>query len=82
MNPNCLPSFFIFMPYERLPYTHLPFGIVVLGDVSQMKLYEIYWYLPGVLSIADDVMIHGKSHIEHGECFQCFLEITRKKESS
>ena len=37
----------------------LPFGVGPVDDMFQSKIDEIFWNLPNVLSIADDIFIVG-----------------------
>ena len=37
----------------------MPFGLKVSGDVFQERLDRILRLVPGVLEIADDIVIHG-----------------------
>ena len=43
----------------------LPMGTVVASDIFQKKLDSVYIGLPGVTGIADDMVIFGKSELEH-----------------
>ena len=37
----------------------MPFGLKVSGDVFQERLDRVHRPVPGVLGIADDIVIHG-----------------------
>ena len=56
----------------------LPMGTVVASDIFQKKLDSVYIGLPGVTGIADDMIIFGKSELEHDRNLLQFLETTRK----
>ena len=53
-------------------------GMVVASDIFQKKLDSVYIGLPGVTGIADDMIIFGKSELEHDRNLLQFLETTRK----
>ena len=53
-------------------------GTIVALDVFQKKLDEIFHNVPGVMSIVDDMVIHGKAIEEHHKNFLNFLSIVRK----
>ena len=56
----------------------LPVGMVVASDIFQKKLDSVYIGLPRVTGIADDMIIFGKSELEHDRNLLQFLETTRK----
>ena len=62
----------------RVQWKHLPMGTVVASDIFQKKLDSVYIGLPGVTGIADDMIIFGKSELEHDRNLLQFLETTRK----
>ena len=62
--------------YGRYRWLRLPFGTSVSSEIFQRKLAEALSGLPGVVSVADDVIIHGdtmESHDAHNKAFlqQC-----------
>ena len=59
-------------------WKRLPMGTVVASDIFQKKLDSVYIGLPGVTGIADDMIIFGKSELEHDRNLLQFLETTRK----
>ena len=62
----------------RYQFKRLPMGIVVASDIFQKKLDAVYIGLPGVTGIADDMIIFGKTELEHDRNLLQFLETTRK----
>ena len=44
----------------------------------QRKLDAIFLDIPGVTGIADDMMIYGRSDLEHDKHLLNFLEVSRK----
>ena len=56
----------------------LPMGTVVASDIFQKKLDSVYIGLPGVTEISDDMIIFGKTELEHDKNLLQFLETTRK----
>ena len=43
----------------------MPFGLIVSGDVFQERLDRVLRLVPGVLGIADDIVIHGATGNTH-----------------
>ena len=43
----------------------MPFGFKVSGDVFQERLDRVLRLVPGVLGIADDIVIHGTMENTH-----------------
>ena len=49
----------------RFQWTRLPMGSIVAQDIFQRKLDGIFLDIPGVTGIADDMVIYGRSDLEH-----------------
>ena len=64
-------------PYGRYCFTRLPFGIVSAQDVFQKKVDQTYDGLPGVVGIADDIVVFGKDNKEHDVNLINMMERTR-----
>ena len=47
------------MPLGKYRWLRMPFGLKVSGDVFQERLDRVIRLVPGVLGIADDIVIHG-----------------------
>ena len=62
----------------RFQWTRLPMGSVVAQDMFQRKLDAIFLDIPGVMGIADDMVIYGKTNLEHDRHLINFLNICRK----
>ena len=62
----------------RFQWTRLPMGSIVAQDVFQKKLDAIFLDIPGVTGIADDMVIYGKTDLEHDRHLINFLDICRK----
>ena len=62
----------------RFQWTQLPMGSIVAQDVFQRKLDAIFLSIPGVTGIADDMIIYGRSNLEHDKHLINFLEVCRK----
>ncbi|MCG8429678.1 MAG: hypothetical protein MJA29_00665, partial [Candidatus Omnitrophica bacterium] len=62
----------------RFQWTRLPLGTVVASDIFQKKLDSIFAGQPGITGIADDMVIYGKSTMEHDRNFLRFMELCRK----
>ena len=53
-------------------------GSIVAQDVFQRKLDGIFLSVPGVIRIADDMIIYGRTNLEHDKHLVNFLEVCRK----
>ena len=62
----------------RFQWTRLPMGSVVAQDIFQRKLDGIFLDIPGVTGIADNMVIYGRSDLEHDRHLVNFLDICRK----
>ena len=62
----------------RFQWIRLPMGSIVAQDVFQRKLDAIFLDIPGVTGIADDMVIYGKTDLEHDRHLINFLDICRK----
>ena len=62
----------------RFQWTRLPMGSIVAQDVFQRKLDAILLDVPGVTGIADDMVIYGRSDLEHDKHLINFLEVCRR----
>ena len=62
----------------RFQWTQLPVGSIVAQDVFQRKLDAIFLDIPGVTGIADDMIIYGRSNLEHDKHLINFMEVCRK----
>ena len=52
-------------PFGRYKWLGLPFAFNVSSEIFQKRLCQALEGLPGVLCIADDIIIHGKDDQEH-----------------
>ena len=62
----------------RFQWTQLPMGSIVVQDVFQRKLDAIFLSVPGVTSIADNMIIYGRTDQEHDQHLVNFLKVCRK----
>ena len=62
----------------RFQWTQLPMGSIVAQDMFQRKLDTIFLDILGVTGIADDMIIYGRSNLEHDKHLTNFLEVCRK----
>ncbi|XP_014672358.1 PREDICTED: uncharacterized protein LOC106812875 [Priapulus caudatus] len=53
--------------FGRFRWLRLPFGLCVSSEIFQRKLLEALSDLPGVLCIADNVVVHARTMPEHDE---------------
>ena len=62
----------------RFQWTRLPMGSIVAQDVFQRKLDVIFLDVPGITGIFDDMVIYGRTNLEHDRHLINFLNICRK----
>ena len=55
----------IITPFGRYRFTRLPFGSKVSAEIFQRKLQENIEGLPGVICVADDILIYGQNQEDH-----------------
>ena len=54
-------------PWGKYRWLRMLFGLKVSGDVFQERLDKVLRLVPGVLRIADDIVIHGPTENTHDE---------------
>ena len=69
-------------PYGRYRWLRLPFGLNVSSEIFQKHLHLALEGLPGVNCIADDVLIHGTSDVDHDSNLEGFMRRFNRKVSS
>ena len=62
----------------RFQWTRLPMGSIVAQDVFQRKLDGIFLDVPGATGIPDNMVIYGRTDLEHDRHLINFLDICRK----
>ena len=55
-------------------FLRLPFGLSVSAEIFQRKLHQSLANLNGVICIADDIVVHGKTKEEHDTNLEKFLQ--------
>ena len=65
--------------FGRYRWLRLPFGLNVSSEIFQKRILECFIGLPGIVCIADDVVIHGKTIEEHDRNLELFLSRCREK---
>ena len=60
----------------RFQWTQLPMGSIVAQDLFQRKLKSIFFDMPGVTGIPDDMIIYGRDDQKHNGNLN-FLEVCR-----
>ena len=78
LNPESQKYTMMALDLGRFQWTSLPMGSIVAQDVFQRKLDAIFLDIPGVMGIADDMVIYGKTDLEHDRHLINFLNICRK----
>ena len=65
----------------RFQWTRLPIGSIVTQDAFQRKLDAIFLDVPGVTGIADDMVIYGRTDLEHDKHLINFPQHLQKEHS-
>ena len=68
--------------FGRYRWLRLPFGFCVPSEIFQKRMYECFKDLPGIVCIADDIIIHGKDIVEHDKNLELFLQRCRENNIS
>ena len=66
-------------PFGRYCFKRLPFGLVSAQDIFQRKIDETYDGLPGIICIADDVVVYGQDDETHDENLTRMMERTKER---
>jgi hypothetical protein len=61
-------------PHGRYCFLRLPFGLICAQDIFQRKVDETFGDLPGVTGIADDIVVYGKTRLEHDKNLRAVME--------
>ena len=64
-------------PWGKYRWLRMPFGLKVSGDVFQERLDRVLRLVPGVLRIADDIVIHGATENTHDGTVLVLCETAR-----
>ena len=64
-------------PWGKLRWLRLPFRLKIASDVFQERLDRVLRLLEGVHRIADDILIHGETKIQHDGRLLTQLETAR-----
>ena len=64
-------------PWGKYRWLRMPFGLKVSGDVFQERLDRVIRLVPGVLGIADDIVIHGATENTHDGTVLVLCETAR-----
>ena len=65
-------------PYGRYCFNRLPFGITSAPEFFQKQMSNILSGLEGVVCMIDDVLVHGKTQLEHDQRLTAVLDRLRK----
>ena len=65
-------------PYGRYCLRRFPFGLVSAQDVFQKKVDQIFEGLPGVVAIADGIVVIGKTETEHDKHLDNVMRCTQQ----
>lgn len=60
--------------FGRYRYLRLPFGLCMSGDEFIKKMDECFEGLEGVVTIVDDILVHGRTRAEHDKNLKAVLD--------
>ena len=60
--------------FGRYRWLRLPFGLSVSAEIFQKHMLNTFSDLPGVVCVADDIIIHGKTTEEHDRNLENFFK--------
>ena len=63
--------------WGKYRWLRMPFGLKVSGDAFQERLDKVLRLVPGVLGIADDIIIHGPTENTHDGTVLILCETAR-----
>ena len=66
-------------PFGRYCFKRLPFGLVSAQDIFQRMIDETCDGLPGIILIADDVVVYGQDDKTHDENLTRLMERTKER---
>lgn len=66
-------------PFGRYCFRRLPFGLKTSQDVFQLAMDRTLEGLPGVIAIADDIVVYGSTIKEHDDNLQRLMERARQQ---
>ena len=64
-------------PWGKFRWLRLPFGLKIASDVFQERLDRVLRLLKGIHGIADDILTHGETEIQHNRRLPTLLETAR-----
>ena len=69
-------------PWGKYRWLRLPFGLKIASDVFQERLDRVLRLLEGVHGIADDILTHRETEVQHNGRLLTLLETARMKNLS
>ena len=66
-------------PFGRFCFKRLPFGLKTSQDVFQRAMDQILDGLPGIVTIADDIVVYGTDENDHDENLHRLMQLAQKK---
>eukprot|EP00057_Strongylocentrotus_purpuratus_P007993 XP_011662467.1 PREDICTED: uncharacterized protein K02A2.6-like [Strongylocentrotus purpuratus] len=65
-------------PFGRYRFKRLPFGLCVSQDVFQQRMNQILEKCPGVIGMADDIAVVGKTAVEHDANLHNLMRVAKE----
>ena len=63
--------------WDKFRWLRLPFGLKIASDVFQERLDRVFRLLKGIHGLADDILTHGETEIQHNGRLLTVLEAAR-----
>ena len=64
-------------PWGKYRWLRLPFGLKIASDMFQERIDRVLRLLKGVHGIADDILTHGETEVQHNGWLLTLLETAR-----
>ena len=64
-------------PFGRFCFKRMPFGLVMSQDVYQSRIDQIVEKCPGVVGIADDMVVYGSTEDEHDKNLHNLMRVAQ-----
>ncbi len=74
LSPESVTLTTFITPLGRHYFNRLPFGITSAPEHFQRRMSEILQGLEGVVCLIDNVLVTGKTQVEHDECLAALLQ--------
>ncbi|CAB3223790.1 unnamed protein product [Arctia plantaginis] len=78
LHPSCTDYCTFNTPFGRFKFLRMPYGICSASEVFHKKVHENFDDIEGVCTFVDDLLISGRTKLEHDNRLRCVLDRCRK----